>query len=362
MLSQKIKKIQSVLKERNVDAVMVAPSEEMGYIFGINPHLCERFHGLVITRDNGCFDVCNILSKDEMIKGLGDEIPVYCWRDGESFAECFKAACQAHHLTGKKIGINQTVRAFNLMAIQNMLDVEFVDGRDIIRELRIIKKEDELNKLAASAQLADSVFERVLTYIKPGLTEADITTFVDKAMRQGGASDTFVLACAGENSAYPHYNQNDGVIKSRDMLLLDWGCKLNGYWSDITRTVFIGDISDEQKNVYNIVKTAQQKAIDAVRIGLKAGEVDAIARRHITDCGYGDYFTTRLGHGIGSSVHEGPFIVANNAKELRKNMCFTIEPGIYLTGAFGIRIEDSLTVNEHGASLFNKLTKDLIIL
>lgn len=359
---KRINQLQEILKKNNVDAILIAPSEEMDFLIGVQPYLCERFHAFVITKDNGCFDICNVLSRDEMRKALPDNIPVYSWLDGEDFAELFNKACEEHNLSGKTLAVDKTVRAFNLLALMEKTDNKFIDGRNLILEMTDFKNEDELKKMKASAELADSVFSKVLEFIKPGIVEKDISSFMENIMIEGGATDTFVLACVGENTSYPHYNEDTGVVKSEDIVLLDWGCRLNGYWSDISRTIFVGSVTDEQRKAYNIVKEAQQNAIDHVRENITAGELDSFARNIIKENGYGEYFTTRLGHGIGTTVHEGPFIVSNSKQKLKENMCFTIEPGVYLAGDFGIRIEDSVTLGKDGVILFNDVNKDLTII
>ncbi|MCL2353822.1 MAG: M24 family metallopeptidase, partial [Defluviitaleaceae bacterium] len=170
------------------------------------------------------------------------------------------------------------------------------------------------------------------------------------------------IIASGENSAYPHYHAYDRVIQEKDMMILDFGCRYNGLYSDMSRTVFVGGINDEERKIYNIVLQAQEAGEAAAVTGAYIPDVDRAARSIIEDAGYGDAFLNRLGHGVGYMIHEAPDIKKNNHRKLEPNMAFSIEPGIYMPGKFGMRIENIVITTADGNEALNKSTKEIIIL
>ncbi len=194
-------------------------------------------------------------------------------------------------------------------------------------------------------------------------TEKQISKLIEELIYEyGGESMSFSpIVASGPNSADPHHASNSRIIKKGDIVVLDYGAKYKGYCSDITRTIAIGEMSEEAKKIYNIVREAQQNGIDAVKKGILAKDIDYATRKIIASYGYGLYFIHRTGHGIGLDVHEDPFITSSNSEVIQNGMVFTIEPGIYLPNKFGIRIEDDVLVNEKGISL-TSAPKDIMII
>ena len=233
-----------------------------------------------------------------------------------------------------------------------------------INELRVIKSEDELVNMRKAAELADYAVEVGCKEIAEGKTELEILNAIELAVKEKGASqmafDTMVLS--GPKTASPHGNPGDRKIQKGDLVLFDLGVIYNGYCSDITRTVAFGEPSAEKREVYETVRRAEEAAVNAVKPGITAMELDKIARDVITEAGYGEYFTHRLGHGLGISVHEFPSITGVNDMKLETGMVFTIEPGIYHPNITGVRIEDDVVVTEDGIEVLTKFPKELIIL
>ena len=354
--------ITTALQKAGMDAILVAPSEEMEFILGFRPHLCERFQGLFIKKDGSSFYVCNLLSRDEMQLLLGDEIEVFSWSDSENFVDIVQTAFEKHNLIGANIAVNSTARAFNAFTIAQKTGTVFCDGRFILEQMRIIKNEEEMQALRESSALVDSSFETILKFIKPGVTEKEIVEKIQEFFLSKGIYEFNALACVGKNSSYPHYCKDDGVVSYGDVVLIDWGCRHKNMWSDMSRTVFVGTVTEHQKRLYNIVKTAQQKGIDTAQKGCFVPDVDKVARQVIIDAGYGDTFITRLGHGIGYAIHEAPYISQISQITLDTGMAFSIEPGIYIAGEIGIRIEDVVMIGPNGTEVLNKTTKDLIVI
>ncbi|OGO79438.1 MAG: hypothetical protein A2Y23_06935 [Clostridiales bacterium GWB2_37_7] len=213
-----------------------------------------------------------------------------------------------------------------------------------------------------ASHTADKALQNILQNIKAGMTETAVRDMLEAEMKNlGAAGPSFqTIIGSGPNSALCHYGTGDRVLQEGDSLVMDFGCVMDNYCSDMTRTIVIGQASDKFKSVYAILKRAQQNAIDKVKPGVKASEVDYAARKYISDKGYGDYFIHRTGHGIGLEVHEMPYITESSEVILKPGMIFSVEPGIYLNGEFGIRIEDLVMVTEDGAEVLNQFSKELI--
>jgi Xaa-Pro aminopeptidase len=221
--------------------------------------------------------------------------------------------------------------------------------------LREIKTPEEIEAMAAAARLIDTIVEEAIGALREGMTERDLQDFVLAAFKRHGTRPSFTpLVCFGANAAMPHHSTGDTRLKRGDVVIIDIGCMADGYPSDITRTVAFGEPSDpEAAAVYEIVNEAHWAAREAAKPGMSGQDVDAVARKVITDAGYGEQFIHRTGHGIGLSTHEPPDIVKGNFEPLHPGMCFSIEPGIYLPGRFGVRIENIVTMTNEGVRSLN---------
>ena len=233
-----------------------------------------------------------------------------------------------------------------------------------INKLRMIKDEEEMEYIRKAQEIAESAFDDILGFIKEGVTEREIALELDRLMLEKGAEgisfDT--IALAGENTSMPHGVPSDKKVKKGEFVLMDFGAVYNGYHSDMTRTVCVGTPDEEMEKIYNIVLAAQEKAIAAAKAGISGKELDGIARRHICDAGYGEYFGHSLGHGVGLEIHEQPNAAPSYEKNLEKGTVVTIEPGIYIAGKFGVRIEDFVILTENGCINLTKSAKNIISL
>ena len=227
---------------------------------------------------------------------------------------------------------------------------------------RQIKSSEEIELLREAEHIGDLAFEDILNILKPGMTELEVAAEIEYSMKRHGAEglsfDT--IAASGVNSSMPHAIPSEKKLEMGDFLTMDFGCKYKGYCSDMTRTVCIGKASDEQKKVYNIVLSAQLKVLDELKSGMLCKEVDAIARDYIKVQGYGQYFGHGLGHGVGLFIHESPAFNTRDISIVRPGMIETDEPGIYLPGKFGVRIEDMILITENGCESLAKSPKELI--
>ena len=355
-----IGKLVSLMNNSNLDAILVCPSEEMKFLTGFSPMMCERFQGLFIKNDGSAFYLCNLLYKGELANRFND-IKIYDWFDGEFMPEAVFKILEKEGLIGKTIGVNSTAPAFNILDIGARANIKFVNSRPLLEEMRIIKTNEELESLRIAASIADNAFSEVIKYIKPGLKEADIKNFLYSEMMKNGGCNPEGIVASGPNSSYGHYMSGGRIVEPNDVVLLDFGCTYNDLYSDISRVVFVGGISDENKKLYEICRKATEAGEAAAFEGAYIPDIDKAARDIIDNAGYKEYFDHRLGHGIGYMVHEAPDIKASNTRKLEKGMCFSIEPGINIPGKIGMRIEDIVAITEAGTEILNKSTHDLVI-
>ena len=233
-----------------------------------------------------------------------------------------------------------------------------------IDESRITKTDYEIESIKAAQKIAENAFDHILTFIKPGVTEKQIALELDFYMLSHGAEAISfeTIAVTGQKSSMPHGVPDDTVVKSGDFITMDFGAVVNGYHSDMTRTVAVGEISEEQIKVYETVLTAQKTALNILKAGLDCCEADKAARQVIEDAGYGEYFGHSTGHGVGVEIHEAPTLAPKSKGALQVGNVVTIEPGIYLPGKFGVRIEDMALITENGFENLTTTPKELIIL
>jgi Xaa-Pro dipeptidase len=355
-------KLRKLMANNNINAIIIGPSVDLDFLTGFNPRICERFQALFLLSDGQSFHISPQLYFEEAEKHLSGQADLFMWKDSESFLEAVEQANRKYQLAGKTIAINSTIRGIDLLELKDRLPANFVSGHELLEALRIKKEKSEVEKLRIAAQIADEVVGETIGYINPGRTEKDIKKKIEELFAQRGASLAFdPIVASGPNSSMPHYCDDSRIIQKEDILILDLGCQYEGYCSDISRTVFVGNITEEQEKVYHIVLQANQAAEAKARIGVSAEDVDKAARDIITQAGYGQYFLNRTGHGIGISVHEAPYIRTGNKQILEQGMSFSIEPGIYLKNRFGIRIEDIVVVGDKEPDILNNFSKEIMV-
>ena len=245
-----------------------------------------------------------------------------------------------------------------------VLEVELQRTTDLIEGLRVIKEQEEIEKIRKAVEITDAAFAHILDFIKPGVTEREIALELEfYQKRMGGEKNAFdFIVASGQRSALPHGVASEKVIEKGDFVTLDFGVFYQGYCSDLTRTVVVGEPDEKQREVYELVLKAQLAVIENVKAGMSCKEVDEIARGIIGDAGYRENFGHGLGHGIGLEIHEGPRVSFTSETILQTGMVMTNEPGIYIPGWGGVRIEDDLLITEEGCEVLNKAPKELIIL
>lgn len=284
-------------------------------------------------------------------------------KHGPSIIE--EIARQAEQFGISKLGFEQDFLSFSTYSeYKTALKADLVPISGIIEKLRLIKTESEIKILKEAADIADAAFKHILDFIRPGLTELEVSNELEFFMRAAGAtSSSFdTIVASGYRSALPHGVASDKIIEKGDMITLDYGAYYKGYVSDITRTIAIGEPDPKLKEIYAVVYEAQQRGVEGVKPGMTGKEADALTRDYITEKGFGEYFGHSTGHGIGLEVHEGPALSFRSDLKLLPGMVVTVEPGIYIPGLGGVRIEDDIMITKDQNELLTHSTKELMIL
>jgi Xaa-Pro aminopeptidase len=357
-----MKRAVELMKQKNLKAMILSPSANMFYLTGFSTFPGERLLvNILMDTGENIFIVPKLYESEVREKAEFDQI--FSWNDTQDPSEMLKNVAESHSLSSCTIAIEDTMWFTAFDKIFNTLnEVHYIHASEIVGELRQQKTSIEADKMRNASRAADQAIENIIQNIKAGMTETEVRDMLEAEMKNiGAAGPSFQsIIASGPNSAQCHYGTGERVLQEGDALVMDFGCLVDNYCSDMTRTIVIGQASDKLRSVYAILKRAQQNAIDKVKPGIKASEVDYAARKYIVDKGYGDFFIHRTGHGIGLEVHEMPYITETSDVILKPGMVFSIEPGIYLDGEFGLRIEDLVMVTEDGVEVLNQFTKELI--
>ncbi|MBF0817983.1 M24 family metallopeptidase [Streptococcus acidominimus] len=265
----------------------------------------------------------------------------------------------------REVAFEDEVSVAYYQAMQSRFEgIHLIPTTDMVMGLRMIKDKAEIATIQHACQISDQAFLDALDFIRPGKTELEVANFLDFRMRELGSEavsfDT--IAASGYRSAMPHGRASNKVIEAGDALTLDFGCIYNHYVSDMTRTIYIGSVSDEEAEIYQTVLAANQALIATAKAGMEYREFDGVPRRVIEAAGYGPYFTHGIGHGMGLDVHEVPYFSQTATATIQAGMVLTDEPGIYLEGKYGVRIEDDLLITETGCKILTSAPKELIVI
>jgi Xaa-Pro dipeptidase len=360
-----VTEIQKFLQEQDIDAAFITTPDNVFYISGFNSTPHERLLGVMLFKDADPFLICPLMEVPD-VKATGWPHEVVGHVDTEDAWDVVLKAVENRGIAPASVAIEKS--HLTVERLERMTDLfqsaTFHRLDEKLNNMRVIKNEEELANLRIAAELADYAIEVGCREIAEGKTELEILMAIEFEMKKKGVQkmsfETMVLS--GPKTASPHGVPGDRKIEQGDFILFDLGVVYNGYCSDITRTVAFGEPTAAKREIYETVKKAEQAAVDLVRPGVKAKEIDEAARNIIDDAGFGEYFTHRIGHGLGISVHEYPSITGTNEMELEEGMVFTIEPGIYKSDVTGVRIEDDVVVTADGVEVLTKFPKELQII
>jgi len=346
---------------REVDYLLISPSADLLYLTGYDALNLERPTLLALPRSGDPFFLVPHL-EEEKARAAAPSIEVRAWRDTEDPWALLRAGLTDAPCT---IAVADGMRATFVLAIQDTLPRARVrPAGAVIGALRQFKEADEVGALREAGHRTDAVYEEILRETFSGLTEVAVADVVGRRLRSHGLAWKWSYICSvgsGEHSASPHHVLSDRAVRTGDAVCMDFGGKYADYVSDMTRTVHVGPPDEEFTRIYEIVQEGQERAVRAVRPGVPAEEIDRAARDVIAAAGYGESFTHRTGHGLGLEVHEPPYIVAGNAAPVLPGMVFSVEPGIYLPGRFGVRIEDIVVVTSDGCERLNLARHELCV-
>ncbi|HZO91483.1 MAG TPA: Xaa-Pro peptidase family protein [Chthonomonadaceae bacterium] len=357
--SGRIARLQETMRQQGAELAVFAPTDNMRYLTGWAEYGHERLIALLVPAQGEPAFVVPAMNTQQAQSNPAGLRCVLGWNDAEGWQGVAEALLRQWNI-GDKPGalalIDDELYSVHLLDLQALFPgLRYVAAGETMARLREIKTPAELAAMETAARLIDAIYEESLAALTEGMIELDLKDFFLAAFKRHGTQASFPpLICFGANGAMPHHHTGRTPLQRGDTVVIDVGCMWEGYASDITRTVAFGEPRDpEAASVYEIVSRAHWAAREATRPGASGEAVDAAARQVITEAGYGPQFIHRTGHGIGLSTHEPPYIVAGNTAPLLPGMCFSIEPGIYLPGRFGVRIENIVTMTPDGARSLN---------
>ncbi|HLQ51222.1 MAG TPA: Xaa-Pro peptidase family protein [Terriglobales bacterium] len=358
--NQRQEKGRRLMQTNNLDAILLTEGTTLNYFTGIRWWGGERLFAMVLPAKGAAFYVCPAFeegrAREQIAKAPdGERADVRIWQEDESPYQRVAGGLKDRGLAGGKLGIEETVRfVFTDGISQAAPQAKLASATPVTAGCRMIKSDHEIELMRLAAKVTLAAYEATWRSLKEGMTQQEIQNLIEAAHTKLGFSGSADVQ-VGEFSAFPHGSVTPQVILEGTIILIDGGCKVEGYTSDISRTFVLGKATDKMKQVFDIVHRAQSAALAAARPGLECSAVDAAARKVITDSGYGPdykYFTHRVGHGMGMDGHEWPYLVRGNPTKIAANMTFSDEPGIYIRGEFGLRLEDDMHITGDGAELF----------
>ncbi len=358
---RRMETVHQFINEKNIDFAIITPSPTFLYLTGLSVEMRERVMALVIPRNGNpsilspAFEISHLASRtwvDDFIPWEEDEDPYRALADHLGFDEKSESSIMLDNTL--PLGIYWSLKR-SLGQFKKVSSIT-----PLIESMRLRKSPEEVSLMKRAGEIIAKVFDIAFKEAHVGISELELMQVIQREIVKLGATPTFAAVQFGENSALPHISSGKRALKQGDLVLFDCGCSLGGYNTDMTRVGVVGDPSEDQLEVYEIVLRAQETAIEAIAPGLTCGRADGIARLVIEKAGYAEQFTHRLGHGIGIEVHEPPYLVRGNPMELGSGMTHSIEPGIYLEGLFGVRIEDLVCVTDDGCELITFMDKDLV--
>ncbi len=364
--SARQEKARQLMQASNLDAILLMEGTSLNYFSGIRWWGGERLFAMVLPAKGQAFYVCPAFeegrAREQIAKSPDQQPDVRVWQEDDSPYESVAQGLKDRGISTGQIGIEETVHFVFGDGIANAApQVKLLSATPVTAGCRMVKSDHEVELMRLAAKVTLAAYEATYHSLKEGMTQHQIEDLIEAAHRQlGFEGDADVQV--GAFSAFPHGSVTPQVIHEGTIILIDGGCRVERYCSDITRTFVLGKASDKMKQVFDIVHRAQSAALAAAHPGLECGAVDAAARKVITDAGYGPdykYFAHRLGHGMGMDGHEWPYLVRGNPTKMAANMTFSDEPGIYIRGEFGVRLEDDMHITENGAELFTRQSPSL---
>ncbi len=361
MFLKRVQKMQAELSDAGVGFAVIVPGANFRYLTGHAMKLSERVTMLVVPAEGPPALAAPLLEAGGLAEMCGIE-DIFTYRDGESPVDPFRRLVDASDLSGP-VGCEFTgLRMLERDVVSKAIpETDYCDITGIMGRLRGVKDESELEAMEEAVEIVEGVFCDVQDSIAPGVTEAELAQEVKMGLAERGSGLVYTGSVAsGERSALPHAGPSARTLQNGDLVWFDVCAEYGGYHSDLTRTFGVGDIASDLREAYEVVYRAQARAREDIVPGMAAEDVDALCRRYIEDAGYGEYFTHRTGHGLGLEIHEPPYMVSGDTTILTPGTTFTVEPGIYLPGRGGVRIEDDVVVTQEGCRSLTTYPRNLL--
>ncbi|HIF35266.1 MAG TPA: aminopeptidase P family protein [Candidatus Thioglobus sp.] len=360
-MQNKIDSLRVRMKDNNVDLVVLGPGTHMNWLLGFNPYPDERPCMLLIGKEKEAFLMPSVNAADAKKR---TDIAINSWKDENGPDQALKEALlYIGESSAKHIAIDEAMRShFALIVIEALPNPTYEFTASTIGALRMRKDQTEFINLKENALIDDRAMQAGFAAIKEGVTELEIGEAINKHFISEGAKPQFCIVGSGPNGAFPHHHTGDRKVEYGDAVLIDIGGRKGTFPSDMTRMSVLGEPPEGYLEIHAIVEHAVQAAMSAAKPGAMAKDVDAAARGVITEAGYGEFFVHRTGHGLGIDIHEPPYITATSEVILDEGMVFSIEPGIYLQGRFGVRLEEIVILRADGPEILSELTRELNII
>jgi Xaa-Pro dipeptidase len=360
LYAKRVENVQKIMQREGYDYLILAPSANMLYFSGMKTSPDERLQILLIPASGQPSGVFPEMYREKLDKVLSNRFSILTWDDTKDSSQVLKKLLGEEKPT--RIAIDDTLWSSHLIAMMPVFDgCSFYPVSRVAGTLRQFKDANEIETLKKAGEIADQVMEKVRNIIRPGMSEKELSIFIETHYKELADDISFKpIIASGPNGASPHHSTGERAFQLGDFIVVDCGGLVSGYCSDITRTFCLGKADNEMKQVYQAVQDANQAAFEAITRGCTCEEADVAARSVITNAGYGPNFIHRTGHGIGLDVHEAPYLVAGNSEEIVPGMVFSIEPGVYLPGKFGVRIEDIVAMTDQGPIRLNNFARNLI--
>ncbi len=366
MNDERLERLTEQILANGMDGLALMPGPNMVYVSGIHSHVSERPILLFIPADDDPAIIIPTLEASKARDAGIAEDRIFDWDDSEGYAGAFQQACAQLELSDYLLGVEALhMRVLELQMLQRFAPgLQITHAEPALAALRMVKSADELAAMDKAIAVAENALRRVMPRIRAGLSEKQVAAMLtQELLLSGGESLAFPpIVSTGPNSASPHAVPTDRLLRNGDLLVIDWGVYVDEYPSDLTRTFAIGEIDDELRHVHEVVRLANEAARAVAGPTVTGQEVDLAAREVIEGAGYGEYFIHRTGHGLGLEIHEPPDMSPVNTALLVPGNVFTIEPGIYLPGRGGVRIEDNLVVTVDGSRTMSSFPRELITL
>ncbi len=364
MTTTRFDNLKLAMQQTGLKALVLNPGPTMTYLTGLMFHLMERPTVLIISASAPPAIILPELEIGKLRQSFFALQPFPFNDNPASWKEAFQRACQYSAVDGQTVGVEPNrLRFLELNFLQNAApNARFVAAEDILTRIRMCKDNGEITAMRKAVEIAQDALLETLKVVKVGISEREISTELTMQLLRHGSDSEMPfspIVSTGPNTADPHSTPSDRRLNEGEFLLIDWGAAYQGYVSDLTRTFAVGKIPAEMHTIYGLVHGANAAGRAAGRPGIAAGEVDKAARAVIVEGGYGQYFFHRVGHGLGMEGHEPPYMFAENTLLLEPGMAYTVEPGIYLSGKGGVRIEDDMVVTETGCETLSSLPREM---